>query len=60
MDILYLCQFCDRDLFVKNADAPCYARPIHVNGALSSAETKPTRAILSHTRPGGKKVVERV
>ena len=35
MDNLFLFQFCLRDLFVGNEDARCYARPIHVEGALA-------------------------
>ena len=29
----YFFQFCPGDLFVKNEDVPCYARPIHGKGA---------------------------
>ena len=50
MENLFLFLFCD--LFVKNEDASCYARPIHGIGAL---------AILSHTMTGNRQeVVERV
>ena len=35
MDNLFLFQFCLRDLFVKNEDAPCYAQPTHGKGALA-------------------------
>ena len=35
MENLFLFIFCLRDLFVKNEDAPCYARPIHGEGALA-------------------------
>ena len=35
MNNLFLFQFCIRVLFVKNEDAPFYAQPIHVKGALA-------------------------
>jgi len=35
MDNLFLFQFWLRNLFVKNEDAPCFARPIHRKGALA-------------------------
>ena len=48
------------DLFVKNEEAPCYARPIHGKGALALGQFS-TRAILSHTLTGNRqKVVERI
>ena len=60
MENLFLFYFCLRDLFVKNEDAPCYARPIHGKGALALGQFS-TRAILSHTMTGNRqKVVERV
>ena len=34
MDNLFLFQFCLRDLFVRNEDPPCYARPIKGEVAL--------------------------
>ena len=34
-DILFLSQFCLCDLFSKNEDALCYARPIHEKSALA-------------------------
>ena len=40
MDNLFLFQFCLSDLFIKNEDAPCYARPIHGKGALSHTMTE--------------------
>ena len=46
MDNLFLFQFCLCDLFVKNEDAPCYAQPIHVKGALALGQFS-ARAILS-------------
>ena len=48
MENLFLFQFCLRDLFVKNKDAPCYARPIHGKGALALGQFS-TCAILPHT-----------
>ena len=48
MDNLVLFHFCLCDLFIKNEDAPCYARPIHRKGALV-LELFRTRAILSRT-----------
>ena len=48
MDNLFLFQFCLCDLFVKNEDASCNARPIHGKGAHAMGQFS-TRAILSHT-----------
>ena len=60
MDILFLFPIQLGDLFVKNEDAPCYARPIQGKGALALGQFS-TRAILSHTMTGNRqKVVERV
>ena len=59
MENLFLFKFCLRDLFVKNGDAPSYARPIHGKGAIALGQSQLVRS--SHnTRPGGQKVVERV
>ena len=48
MENLFLFQFCLRDLFVKNEDAPFYARPIYGKGALALGQFKLAN-ILSHT-----------
>ena len=54
MDNLFLFQFCLRDLFVKNEDAPCYARPIHGKGALALGQFQLARSFHIHNWEGRK------
>ena len=54
MDDLFSFQFCLRDLFEKNEDASCYARFIHVKGALALEQFQFVRSFHIHEREGSK------
>jgi len=54
METLFLFQFCLRDLFVKNEDTTCYARPTHRKGALALGQCQLARSFHIHDREGRK------
>jgi len=54
MGNLFLLWFCLRNLFVKNENAPCYARLIHGKEALALGQLQLARSFHIHDREGRK------